>query len=223
VERAVSAGVIRVVVADDQALVRAGFRSILSVEPDIEVVTEAADGVQAVEAVRRHAPDVVLMDLRMPVLDGVEATRRITASARARVIAVTTFDTDEHVYDALRAGATGFIVKDDPADLLAGAVRSAHRGDALLSPAVTRRVIDGYVRREPQAPSPALGSLTPRELEVLRVLASGASNAEIAQALFLSEATVKTHITSLFTKLGVRDRVQAVVFAYRSGVVAATS
>jgi DNA-binding NarL/FixJ family response regulator len=217
----VTDGGIRVVVADDQALVRAGFRSILSVEPDIEVVAEAADGAEAVECVRRHAPDVVLMDLRMPVLDGIEATRRITASSRVRVIAVTTFDTDGHVYDALRAGATGFIVKDDPADLLAGAVRTAHRGDALLSPTVTRRVIDGFIHRGSPEPLPVaeLERLTPRERDVLRVLASGASNAEIATVLFLSEATVKTHITSLFAKLGVRDRVQAVVLAYRSGMV----
>jgi DNA-binding NarL/FixJ family response regulator len=213
--------VIRVLIADDQALVRGGFRSILSAYEDIRVVGEAANGAEAIELARRHAPDVVLMDLRMPVVDGIEATRAITAQGSARVIALTTFDTDDYIYSALKAGATGFILKDDPAESLADAVRTAHSGQALLSPGVTRRIIDNYVRRAPPDahPSTAFAVLTVRELDVLRAVTRGQSNAEVASALFMGEATVKTHLTSILAKFGLRDRVQAVVFAYENGLV----
>lgn len=211
---------IRVLIADDQALVRGGLRSILSADGGIDVVAEAANGAEAIDLARRHAPDVVLMDMRMPVVDGIEATRVITRSSAARVIVVTTFDTDEYIYSALRAGATGFILKDDPAESLADAIRTAHSGMALLTPVVTRRIIDEFVRRSPaDDKAAAFQSLTSRELGVLKAVARGMSNAEVASALFLGEATVKTHVTSILAKLGVRDRVQAVVFAYEHGLV----
>ncbi len=210
---------IRVVLADDQGLVRGGFRSILSVQPDIEVVGEAADGDEAIEQVRLHDPDVVLMDLRMPVLDGIEATRRIVASSRARVIALTTFETDEYVYGALRAGAAGFLLKDGPAESLAAAVRTVHGGHALLSPSITRRLMDAYAAAPSPGSAPGLETLTSREREVLGAIARGMSNGETARALFLGEATVKSHVTSILYKLGLRDRVQLVVFAYESGLV----
>ncbi|NNC14017.1 response regulator transcription factor [Planctomonas sp. JC2975] len=210
---------IRVVIADDQGLVRGGLRSILQMQSDIEVVGEAADGDQAIEQVRLHDPDVVLMDLRMPVLDGIEATRRITAASRTQVIALTTFETDEYVYGALRAGAAGFLLKDSPAESLGDAVRTVHSGHALLSPAITRRLIDAYTA----APSPSaetrLQDLTPRERDVFLAVAQGMSNAETARTLLLGEATVKSHLTSVLAKLGLRDRVHAVVYAYESGLL----
>ena len=214
---------IRVLVADDQALVRSGFRMILEARDDIEVVGEAEDGAEAVELARRLDPDVILMDVRMPKLDGVEATRRLTAAGvRARVVILTTFDLDEYVYQALRAGASGFLLKDTrPTDLL-DAVRTVAAGESLLAPRVTRRVIEEFVRRPPSSVrtlSPALGELTARELEVLKAIARGLSNAEIATELFVSETTVKTHVAHVLTKLDLRDRVQAVVLAYESGLV----
>ncbi len=214
---------IRVVIADDQGMVRAGLRSLLESEPDIEVVGEAGDGEQACAQVLALDPDVTLMDIRMPVLDGLAATRRlIEAGIRGRVVALTTFDLDEYVFGALRAGASGFLLKDAPADELANAVRVVARGDSLLDPGVTRRVIDAFVSTgEPrQSASPSwLSSLTPRELEVLGLLARGLSNLEIARALFISEATTKTHVSNILAKLQVTDRVQAVIAAYESGVV----
>ena len=214
-------GPIRVLIADDHALVRGGFRSILSTQQDIEVVADVADGAEAVAAAIRHRPDVVLMDIRMPVLDGLGATRQVVDNTGARVLILTTFDLDEYVYASLKAGASGFILKDGPAEGLADAVRTVAAGQSLLAPTVTRRVIEEYVRRPaPGAPTDtAVSALTPREADVLRALAAGKSNAEIASELFLGEATVKTHVTSLFQKLGLRDRVQAVVFAYESGFV----
>jgi DNA-binding NarL/FixJ family response regulator len=216
-------GTIRVLIADDQALVRGGFRSILSTQPDIEVVADVADGATAVRATQQHRPDVVLMDIRMPVLDGLAATRQIVERSQTRVLILTTFDLDEYVYAALKAGASGFILKDGPAEGLGDAVRTVAAGQSLLAPGITRRVIEEYVRRPPPgAPTnPAVDTLTPRESDVLRALAAGRSNAEIASELFLGEATVKTHVTSLLQKLGLRDRVQAVVFAYESGFVRA--
>jgi DNA-binding NarL/FixJ family response regulator len=213
--------VTRVLIADDQALVRGGFRMILAAEPDIEVVAEAPDGRAAVSAVLAHAPDVTLMDIRMPELDGLAATREIArAGAATRVLVLTTFDLDEYVYAALKAGASGFLLKDvDPPELVR-AVRAVARGDALLAPDITRRLIEQYVSRPaPGALPAAFAELTERELEVLRLIAAGRSNAEVAATLFLAEATVKTHVSRLLTKLGVRDRVQAVVLAYESGVV----
>ena len=213
---------IRIVLADDQPMLRMGFRMVLEAQPDLEVVAEAGDGQEAVEALRRVPADVVLMDVRMPRLDGVEATRRICADAGApRVLILTTFDLDEYVYEALRAGASGFLLKDSPrADLIA-AVRAAAAGHALLAPSGTRRLIEVFARRPPETtPSPArLASLTAREREVLTWLARGASNTEIAAALFVSEATVKTHVSNLLAKLGLRDRVQAVILAYETGIV----
>ena len=215
---------IRVVIADDQALVRGGFVVMVGAAPDMEVLGEAANGAETVALVRQHHPDVVLMDIRMPVLDGIEATRAITTdpdTAAARVLMLTTFDLDDYVYRALRAGASGFLLKDSPrADLLA-AVRAAAAGNALLAPTVTRRLIEAFARRPPEAaPSPArLGSLTAREREVLMLLARGRSNTEVAAALFVSEATVKTHVGNLLAKLGLRDRVQAVILAYETGLV----
>jgi DNA-binding NarL/FixJ family response regulator len=215
--------VIRVLLADDQALVRGGFRSILEGHDDIEVVGEAADGAEAYEAALRTAPDVVLMDVRMPRVDGIEATRRLLADARvrARVLILTTFDHDEYVYEALRAGAGGFLLKSAPARELATAVRTVAAGDALLAPEIVRRMIEDYVRRpRPGSAAPAaLGELTAREREVLGLVARGRSNAEIAGELYLSEPTVKTHVSRILTKLGLRDRVQAVVLAYESGLV----
>jgi DNA-binding NarL/FixJ family response regulator len=214
---------IRVVLADDQALVRGGFRSILEGQDGIEVVGEAADGAEAVEEALRRRPDVVLMDVRMPRVDGIEATRRLQADARfsARVLILTTFDYDEYVYEALRAGASGFLLKSVPARELASAVRTVAAGDALLAPEITRRMIEDYVRRpRPRsAAPPALAELTARERQVLELIARGRSNAEIAAELFLSEPTVKTHVSRILAKLGLRDRVQAVVLAYESGLV----
>jgi len=210
---------VRVLVADDQAMVRAGFRMLLSREEDIEVVGEAADGAAAVREAERLRPSVVLMDIRMPELDGLEATRRILAGdPQARVLVLTTFDLDEYVYEALRAGASGFVLKDDPPESLLAAIRVVAAGEALLSPTVTRRVISRFARLPSPSPVPALTGLTAREREVLRLVARGLSNAEIARELFISEGTVKTHVTHLLTKLDLRDRVQAVVLAYRSGL-----
>ena len=211
------------VIADDQGMVRAGFRSLLDAEPDLEVVGEAANGEEAVEVVRRLRPDVTLMDIRMPVLDGITATRRLLEEGvPTRVLVLTTFDLDEYVFEALRAGASGFLLKDAPAEELAAAIRVVASGDSLLAPGVTRRVIDAFVRR-PAAPSkgpdPALARLTPREVEVLGLLARGCSNLDIAERLFVSEATTKTHVSNVLSKLGLRDRVQAVIFAYENGVV----
>jgi DNA-binding NarL/FixJ family response regulator len=214
--------VIRVLVADDQALVRGGFRSILETQPDIVVVGEAEDGQDAVEQCLGTTPDVVLMDIRMPRLDGRAATGAIVAGpTAAKVLILTTFDLDDYVYRALRAGASGFLLKSAPPRELADAIRTVASGDALLSPSITRRLIEDYVTRPRQAPTPGVdfGRLTPRETEVLRLIARGLSNAEIAGRLFLSEPTVKTHVTRILAKLGVRDRVQAVVLAYESGLV----
>ena len=215
---------IRVVIADDQGMVRSGLRSLLTGEPDIEVVAEAADGEQALAAVRRFLPHVVLMDIRMPVLDGLSATRAIGAEGLdARVLVLTTFDLDEYVFEALRAGAGGFLLKDASAEELVAAVRTVAAGDGLLSPGVTRRVIEAFAG----APAPdaaaaaALEALSSREREVLVHVARGATNAEIAAALYLSAATVKTHVANVLGKLGVRDRTQAVIFAYESGLVRA--
>jgi DNA-binding NarL/FixJ family response regulator len=212
---------ITVVLADDQALVRRGFRLILEAEPDIEVVAEAEDGQQAIDAVRRHRPAVVLMDIQMPGLDGLEATRRILGQSgnQTRVLILTTFERDDYVFEALQIGASGFLLKTAPPEDLLTAVRVVSRGEALLSPSVTRRVIQEVTRHQRRAPrSPDLDRLTQRELEVLRLLAEGRSNAEIAAELYLSEATVKTHTSSILSKLGLRDRVQVVIFAYKQGI-----
>jgi DNA-binding NarL/FixJ family response regulator len=214
---------IGVVVADDQAIVRAGFRLLIDSEPDLTVLGEAADGAEAVALTRKTAPDVVLMDIRMPVMDGITATRQLTApgAGAPKVVILTTFDLDDYVYEALRSGASGFLLKDAPrADLIA-AVRVAAAGDALLAPSVTRRLIEAFARR-PASASPApsrLASLTPRERDILLLVARGQSNTEIARALVVSEATVKTHVTHLLAKLGLRDRVQAVILAYETGAV----
>jgi DNA-binding NarL/FixJ family response regulator len=213
---------IRVLVADDQALVRGGFRSILETHADIEVVGEAADGQEAVELAARTAPDVVLMDIRMPRLDGIAATAALQAlDPPPKVLILTTFDLDDYVYEALRAGASGFLLKSAPPRELAGAIRTVASGDALLAPEITRRLIEEYVARprRPAAPDAGFARLTPREAEVMLLIARGLSNTEIAGRLFLSEPTVKTHVTRIFAKLGVRDRVHAVVLAYESGVV----
>jgi len=215
--------VIRVAVADDQALVRSGFVVLLRSAPDIDVVGEAANGVEAVDLVTRERPDVVLMDIRMPEMDGLEATRAITnAGIPTSVLILTTFDLDEYVYGALRAGASGFLLKDTLPDELLAAVRVVATGEALLAPRVTRRLIEQFAQRPDVArvePHPALTSLTERESEVLGAVARGLSNAEIAQELFMSHATAKTHVSHLLTKLGARDRAQLVVIAYESGVV----
>jgi DNA-binding NarL/FixJ family response regulator len=213
---------IRVVIADDQPLVRAGLRMILAAEPDLEIVGEAADGRTAVEACTELRPDVVLMDVRMPDVDGIEATRQVTATDDPpRVLVLTTFDLDEVVYDALRAGASGFLLKDAPEERLVTAIRVVAEGGSLFAPSVTRRLIEEFSRRGPRREDDRsdLSALTARELEVLRLVARGLSNAEIATDLFVSENTVKTHVARLLMKLGVRDRVQAVVLAYESGVV----
>ena len=218
-------GTIRVLIADDQALVRAGFRMILDAEEDLEIIGEATNGLEAVDESRRLQPDVVLMDIRMPELDGLEATRRILAAdPAARVLILTTFDLDEYVYEALRAGASGFLLKDTPPEQLVEAIRVVANGDALLSPVVTRRVIAEFVRRPPvpaKQTAPGLEELTARELEILRLIARGLSNAEIAAEAFVSETTVKTHVARILMKLRLRDRVQAVVFAYEHGIVQA--
>ncbi|MCE1174822.1 MAG: response regulator transcription factor [Propionibacteriales bacterium] len=208
---------IRVVVADDQVMVRAGFRMLLAGETDIEVVAEAGTGAEAVAQARRHRPDVVLMDIRMPVLDGLAATQQILAeNSAARVLILTTFDLDEYVYEALRVGASGFVLKDDPVEQLLAAIRAVAAGDALLSPAVTQRVISAFARRSHRPAPPELAELTARELEVLRLICRGLSNAEIGAELWISETTVKTHVTHILTKLRLRDRVQAVVLAYEA-------
>ncbi len=214
---------IRVLLVDDQAMVRAGFRMILETEPDITVVGEAGNGREALELVERSNPDVVLMDVRMPVMDGIEAAGHIAAGDDApRVLMLTTFDLDDHVYAALRAGASGFLLKDASPEQLINAVRVIAEGDALLAPSVTRLLIDEVSRRpsmDPATVAPGLVDLTDRELEVLRCMARGLSNSEIATQLYLGEATVKTHVGRVLTKLGLRDRVQAVVVAYESGLV----
>ena len=213
---------VRVVVADDQELVRTGFRVILDSEPGIEVVGEASDGREAIEVAGRLRPDVVLMDIRMPRLDGLEATRRIVTGPEGgpRVLILTTFNLDEYVYEALRSGASGFLLKDDPADQLISAVRVIARGDALLAPQITRRLIAEFARHSPRVHKPEqLKALTERELEVLKLVARGLSNTEIAGELYVSETTIRTHVGRMLTKLGLRDRVQAVVMAYETGLV----
>jgi DNA-binding NarL/FixJ family response regulator len=209
-----------VLVADDQALMRTGFRMILDAQPDVEVVGEAIDGADAVRQFERLRPDVVVMDVRMPTMDGIEATRRLTAlDPPARVLILTTFDLDEYVYDALRAGASGFLLKDRPPEELVAAVRVVASGDALLAPSVTRRLIEEFAARAPSRPRADLAGLTEREREVLVLIARGLSNDEIARTLFVAETTVKTHVGRVLRKLGLRDRVQAVVLAYESGLV----
>ena len=211
------------VIADDQGMVRAGFRSLLASEPDLDVVGEASDGEEAVEVVTRLEPQVTLMDIRMPRLDGIAATRRLVAArVPTRVLVLTTFDLDEYVFEALRAGASGFLLKDAPAEELAAAIRVVAAGESLLAPGVTRRVIDAFVRRaapSSRPPDPRLDQLTPREVEVLGLLARGLSNLDIAERLFISEGTTKTHVSNVLMKLGLRDRVQAVVYAYEHGLV----
>lgn len=216
---------VRVLIADDQSLVRAGFRMILEAEEDIEVVGEAADGAEALESAAELTPDVILMDVRMPNVDGLEATRRLLEgkSQGPRVLILTTFDLDEYVWEALRSGASGFLLKDTPPEQLVEAIRVVASGDALLAPAITRKVIEEFVSRPPASVrrlAPGLDELTARELEMLRYVARGLSNAEIAESAFVSETTVKTHVAHILTKLGLRDRVQAVVFAYEHGIVA---
>jgi DNA-binding NarL/FixJ family response regulator len=210
---------IRVLVVDDQTMVRAGFRLLLADEPDIEVVAEASNGRDAVAQAARFRPDVILMDIRMPEMDGLEATRRILASdTEARVLILTTFDLDDYVFEALSAGASGFVLKDEPPEQLLNAVHTIAAGEALLSPTVTRRVIRRFATVRRQAPPAAVADLTPRELEVFRLITRGLSNAEIGQELFISDTTVKTHVTRLLQKLDLRDRAQAIVLAYRSGL-----
>jgi DNA-binding NarL/FixJ family response regulator len=210
---------IRVLVADDQSMVRAGFRMLLAGEEDIEVVAEASNGLEAVDKAARFKPGVILMDIRMPELDGLQATRRIIAAdGDARILVLTTFDLDEYVYEALRAGASGFVLKDDSPEQLIDAIRTVAGGDALLSPTITKRVIQKFARMPRPAPPKELDELSEREREVFRLIARGLSNAEIAEELFISETTVKTHITHILQKLNLRDRVQAVVLAYQTGV-----
>jgi DNA-binding NarL/FixJ family response regulator len=209
---------IKILIADDQALVRTGFRKILESEADLEVVGEAADGGEAVEAALLVRPDVVLMDIRMPRLDGLEATRRLAGTTR--ILVLTTFDLNEYVYEALRAGASGFLLKDAPADQLVTAIRVVAAGEALLAPSITRRLIEEFARRPPANARPMeLEGLSPRELEVLRLVARGLSNAEIAAELYVGDATVKTHVSRILQKLALRDRVQAVVLAYECGLL----
>jgi DNA-binding NarL/FixJ family response regulator len=213
---------IRVTVVDDQGMVRSGFRSLLATEPDIEVVGEAADGEAAVPMIRQQRPDVVLMDIRMPVLDGIAATRQLVSEGvPSRVLILTTFDLDEYVFDALRAGASGFLLKDATAEELIAAIRTLAAGDALLDPSVTRRVIDTFVRTRARQrrDATALRRLTEREVQVLRLVTRGLSNAEIARELVVSDATAKTHVSNVLTKLGLRDRVQGVIYAYETGLV----
>ncbi|QOV34221.1 response regulator transcription factor [Streptomyces ferrugineus] len=215
---------IRVVVADDQELVRAGFSMILEAQPDIEVVAEAGDGAEAVAAVRRHTPDVLLLDIRMPVMDGLDAARRVCGQSSCKVVMLTTFDLDEYVFEALCAGASGFLLKDVRRDDLVHAVRVVAAGDSLLAPTVTRRLVADLVRRRREEAAAEvtpqrLDVLTAREVETLRLLARGLSNSEIATTLFVSEHTVKTHVSNVLGKLGLRDRVQAVICAYETGLV----
>jgi DNA-binding NarL/FixJ family response regulator len=214
--------VIKILIADDQALVRGAFRMMLESEPDMEVLGEAADGREAIEQTRLRKPDLVLMDVRMPGMDGIEATRQLMSDTSApRVLMLSTFDLDEHVYDAMKAGASGFMLKNAPPEQLASAVRTVASGEALLAPAITRRLIENFVQR-PRAGADRperLAELTERELDVFRRIARGLSNAEIAAELFLSEATVKTHVNRILTKLGLRDRTQAAVLAYETGIV----
>ena len=210
---------IGVLIADDQSLVRSGFRMVLEAEDDIEVVGEAANGHQAIDSARRLKPDVVLMDIRMPEQDGIAATREIVEDeGGARVLILTTFDLDEYVYEGLRAGASGFVLKDDPPEQLLAAIRTVAGGDALLSPAITKRVIKQFTRIPQPAPPRELEDLTERELDVFRLVSRGLSNAEIGQELHISDTTVKTHITHILQKLDLRDRVQAVVLAYETGI-----
>jgi DNA-binding NarL/FixJ family response regulator len=215
--------IVRVLIADDQALVRAGFKMILDAEDDLDVVGEAADGIEAVELTRRMAPDVVLMDIRMPQLDGIEATRRVIAldgDPPAKVLMLTTFDLNEYVYEALRAGASGFLLKDVPPEQLAAGIRVVAQGEALLAPSITKRLIQEFASgaATPVQPPKGMDELTARELEVFKLVARGLSNAEIAAELIVSETTVKTHVARVLMKLGLRDRVQAVVLAYESGI-----
>jgi DNA-binding NarL/FixJ family response regulator len=219
-------GRVRVLVVDDQGLVRAGFRMILEAQPDIEVVGEAADGLDAVAAAGRLRPDVVLMDIRMPRLDGLEATRRLAGPGVAdpvRVLMLTTFDLDEYVFEALRAGASGFLLKDVRRDDLVHAIRVVARGEALLAPSVTRRLIEDFTRRPVPGARTRLTALTPREQEVLELIGQGCNNAEIGETLYVGEATVKTHVGRVLMKLGLRDRVQAVIYAYEAGLVGPSS
>jgi DNA-binding NarL/FixJ family response regulator len=214
---------VRVLVVDDQEIVRAGFSALLDGQPDLEVVGQASNGAEAVELAGQLIPDVILMDVRMPVLDGLAATREILAGVAPgetpRVIMLTTFDLDEYVYDALRAGASGFLLKHSSPDELAAAVRIVAAGDALLAPSITRRLVEDFAKVQPVLPATA-GGLTPRETDVLRLIARGQSNREIAATLVLAEQTVKTHVSRILTKLDLRDRAQAVVYAYEAGVVA---
>ncbi|MEU8527657.1 MULTISPECIES: response regulator transcription factor [Streptomyces] len=210
---------IRVMVADDQELVRSGFAMILDAQPDIEVVAEAADGAEAVEAVREHAPDVALLDIRMPRMDGIEACRAIAAHGGCRTVMLTTFDADEYVFEALHAGASGFLLKDVRRDDLVHAVRVVAAGDSLLAPSVARRLVERYTAGGPARTDPRLDALTGRERETLLLLARGLSNAEIAAELVVSEHTVKTHVGNVLAKLGLRDRIQAVICAYETGLV----
>jgi DNA-binding NarL/FixJ family response regulator len=213
---------IRVLVADDQSLVRGGFRMLLAGVPDIEIVAEASNGLEAVEKAARFQPTVILMDIRMPELDGLEASRRILAADdAARILILTTFDLDEYVYEALRVGASGFVLKDEPPEQLIAAIRTIAAGEALLSPSITKRVIKQFARAPRAAAPKEFDELTAREQEVFRLIANGLSNAEIGQELFISDTTVKTHITHILQKLGLRDRVQAVVLAYQTGLVEA--
>ena len=210
---------IKVLVADDQSMVRAGFRMLLAQEPDIDVVGEASNGLEAIDKATRLGPSVILMDIRMPELDGLEATRRILASDDPpRILVLTTFDLDEYVYEALQAGASGFVLKDDPPEQLIAALRTVAAGDALLSPAVTKQVIRRFAQLPRPTPPKAVEELTARELDIFRLIAEGLSNAEISERLYIGETTVKTHVTHILQKLGLRDRVQAVVLAYQTGL-----
>ena len=210
---------VRVLVADDQAMVRAGLRMLIEHEDDLDVVAEAADGRQAVALTRRHRPDVVLMDIRMPEMDGLEATRRIVhEDAAARILVLTTFGLDEYVFEALRAGASGFVLKDEPPEQLLAAVRTVAKGEALLSPSITRQVIKHFAAARIRARPREVEDLTERELDVLRLITRGLSNAEIGSQLYISETTVKTHVTRVLQKLGLRDRAQAIVLAYQTGL-----
>jgi DNA-binding NarL/FixJ family response regulator len=212
---------ISVLVADDQQLIRAGFRVILDSQPGITVVGEAANGQQAVELAREHSPTVVLMDIRMPIMDGLEAARRILSTGDTRVLVLTTFDTDDYVYEALRIGASGFLLKDSPPEQLVAGVRAVAAGDAMIDPSITRRLIGAFTRvASPSSElAPQLAGLTAREIDVLRLIARGLSNLEIARELVIEESTTKTHVAHILMKLGIRDRVQAVIFAYEAGLV----